>query len=527
MISDLRSFPAGHVLEADVCIIGGGAAGISMAMQFHGTKTRVCLLEGGGEHMEADSQALYHVDNEGQVPVQGMQSRLRMFGGTTNHWTGRCAPLDAVDFAARSWVPHSGWPITRADLDPFYERAQGICDLGNYFYDEDVLEALGVPDMQLDRDKLEPQCWQMSGPTRFAGKYGAVLRVVENIQVVLHATATSVALNPEGTQVEHIALSTPEGTRHRVKARYYVLAAGGIENPRLLLMSDDVQKTGVGNQRDLVGRFFMEHLRVDATLVMEGDPHLVSRMYARHDSSFGNYVVGVRLCDRFQEASKVLNGSVTTYREGGLDPDSGTSSLTRLADELKSGHWPKDAGREIFNVVADFSDVALNVRRRFLRPGAEPYSRTLRQILLEGEQSPNPSSRIRLAEATDALGMRRVMADWRLTELDRHSTQLLVLTVATEMARLYKARMSIPFWLGDSQTDWSRHLRDVAHHIGTTRMADSEQKGVVDADCRVFGVPNLFVAGSSVFPTGGQANPTLTIVALALRLADHLKGKLA
>jgi len=116
---------------------------------------------------------------------------------------------------------------------------------------------------------------------------------------------------------------------------------------------------------------------------------------------------------------------------------------------------------------------------------------------------------------------------WRLNELDRHSTQQLVLTVATEMARLYKARMSIPFWLSDSQTDWTRYLRDVAHHMGTTRMADSEQKGVVDADCRVFGVPNLYVAGSSVFPTGGQANPTLTIVALALRLADHLKSKLA
>ena len=527
MITDLRQQPAGQVLEADVCIVGGGAAGISMAMQFQGTKTRVCLLEGGGEHMEADSQALYHIDNVGQIPVQGMQSRLRMFGGTTNHWTGRCAPLDAVDVTARSWVPHSGWPITRADLDPFYERAQGVCDLGNYFYDEDVLEALGVPDMQLDREKLDPQCWQMSAPTRFGGKYGPVLRTVENIQVVLHATATNIALNADGTQVEQIDLTTPEGTRHRVKARYFVLAAGGIENPRLLLMSNGVQKAGIGNQRDLVGRFFMEHLRVDATLVMEGDPHLVSRMYARHDAAFGNYVVGVRLCDRFQETSKVLNGSVTTYREGGLDPDSGTSSLTRLTDELKQGHWPTDAGREIFNVIADFSDVALNVRRRFLRPGAEPYSRTLRQILLEGEQSPNPSSRLTLGDATDALGLRRVVADWRLTELDRHSTQQLVLTCATEMARLYKARMSIPFWLTDSQTDWSRHLRDVAHHMGTTRMADSDQKGVVDADCRVFGIPNLYVAGSSVFPTGGQANPTLTIVALALRLADHLKGKLA
>jgi len=527
VISDLRALPPGQTLEADVCIVGGGAAGISMAMQFHGTKTRVCLLEGGGEHMEAESQDLYLVDNDGQIPVLGMQSRLRMFGGTTNHWTGRCAPLDAADFTARHWVPHSGWPITRADLDPFYERAQRICDLGNYSYGEDVLEALGVPDMQLDRDKLAPQCWQISAPTRFAGKYGPVLRVVENIQVVLHATATNVELNPDGTQVDHIGLATPDGRRHRVKARYYVLAAGGIENPRLLLMSNDVQKAGVGNQRDLVGRFFMQHLRVDATLVMEGDPYRVSRMYARHDAAIGNYVVGARLSDRFQSASKVLNGSMITYREGGLDPDSGTSSLARLTDELRDGRWPKDAGRELFNVVADFSDVALNVRRRFLKPGAEPYSRALRQIMVEGEQAPNPSSRIRISEATDALGMRRVVADWRLTDLDRHSTQQLVLTIATEMARLYKARMSVPFWLTDSQTDWSRHLRDVAHHMGTTRMADSENRGVVDADCRVFGVPNLFIAGSSVFPTGGQANPTLTIVALALRLADHLKSKLA
>ena len=527
MISNLSELPPGEVLEADVCIVGGGAAGISVALQFLGTQTRVCLLEGGGEQMEQESQALYDIENQGQIPVLGTQSRLRMFGGTTNHWTGRCAPLDAADFTARSWVPHSGWPIKRADLDSFYERAQGICDLGQFRYGEEVLADLHVPDMELDREKLDPQCWQLSAPTRFAGKYGAVLRVAKNIEVVVHATATNVALTPDGTQVEHIDLSTPEGTRHRAHARYYVLAAGGIENPRLLLLSNSVQKAGVGNQNDLVGRFFMEHLRVDATLVMEGDPYRVSRIFAHHAEAFGNYMVGARLCDRFQAANQVLNGSVVTYREGDIDPDSGTGSLKRVVDAFAQGHWPKDAGHELFNVVEDFSDVALNVRRRFLTPGKEPYTRALRQIMLEGEQSPDPSSRIRLSDATDALGMRRVVADWRLNELDRHSTQQLVLTVATEMARLYKARMSIPFWLSDSQTDWTRYLRDVAHHMGTTRMADSEQKGVVDADCRVFGVPNLYVAGSSVFPTGGQANPTLTIVALALRLADHLKSKLA
>ena len=145
LISDLRDLPAGQVLEADVCIVGGGAAGISLAMQFLGTRTRVCLLEGGGEQMEPDGQALYQVDNQGQIPVLGEHSRLRMFGGTTNHWTGRCAPLDALDFTVRDWVPHSGWPISRQQLDPFYERAQGICDLGNYRYGEDVLAALRVP----------------------------------------------------------------------------------------------------------------------------------------------------------------------------------------------------------------------------------------------------------------------------------------------------------------------------------------------------------------------------------------------
>jgi choline dehydrogenase-like flavoprotein len=180
----------------------------------------------------------------------------------------------------------------------------------------------------------------------------------------------------------------------------------------------------------------------------------------------------------------------------------------------------------LLNIVDDFSDAVVNVRGRVLTPEAEPYSKALRKITVECEQAPNHASRIILAESRDALGMRRAAVDWRLTELDQSSTQQLFLTLGAEMARLYKARLAVPHWMAGSANDWTRNLIDVAHHLGTTRMSDTEQTGVVDRDCRVFGVPNLYVAGSSVFPTGGQANPTLTIVALALRLADQLQGRL-
>jgi choline dehydrogenase-like flavoprotein len=526
VISDLRELPIGQALDADVCVIGSGAAGISLALQFVGSSTRVCVLEGGGEQLEPSSQQLYDIENVGDLRVFGSYSRLRMFGGTTNHWTGRCAPLDAIDFQHRPWVAHSGWPITRKQLDPYYTRAQGVCDLGPFRYDEHALDALRLPDARLDRDKLDPQLWQFSAPTRFARKYGPTLQVAQNIQVWVHANATGIRLNPEGSAVDHVEAMTPEGKRHQVRARTYVLACGGIENPRLLLLSDDVHKTGIANERDLVGRYFMQHLRVDATLAMEGDPYIISRLYGRHDTESTQYVMGLRLSDSYQQAHKLLNGSLYSYRERDVDPESGSGSLLSIAQDFGSGTWPEHLGKELFNVVADFSDVALNVRRRFLTPSAEPYSRVMRSCMMEAEQAPNPDSRIRLAAQTDALGMRRAVADWRATTQDFLSVQQLMMTLASELGRLYKARMGIPYWLSDPQFEWTRHIREVSHHMGTTRMAQSPASGVVDADCRVHGVPNLFIAGSSVFPTGGQANPTLTIVALALRLADHIKEQL-
>jgi choline dehydrogenase-like flavoprotein len=526
LISDLRDRPADRPIEADVCIVGAGPAGISLAMQFATTKWRVCVLEAGGMQVEPQGQQLYEVENTGQIPVAGTASRLRMFGGTSNHWDGRCAPLDRVEFTARSWVPHSGWPITLKDLEPHYSQAAILCDLGQFSSQASVLEKLHAPATALDEAKLDPQLWQMSTPTRFAQKYGTTLRVSENVEVVLHAGVVGVSLRPDGTLAQHVDVSTPEGRRHEVRARFFVLACGGIENPRILLLSDAVQKTGIGNQRDLVGRFFMQHFRFSETLVMEADPYALSRIYARHETASGSYVVGLRLSDRLQSAAKVLNGAAFTYPEGDGDPDSGRNSTSRLLHELQEGGAPRHLARELFNIASDFSDVAVNIRQRFLSPGAEPYSRSLRQLVLESEQAPNPQSRIRLGTEVDALGARRVVADWRVTQLDLLSCQQLVLAVASELSRLYKARISMPAWLGDS-LNWEANFRDVAHHLGTTRMATSEQYGVVDANCAVFGVPNLFMAGGSVFSTAGHANPTLTIVALAVRLAGHLKAKLA
>ncbi len=523
LITDLRNWPAERRIDGDICIIGGGAAGITLALQFAETrKLGIVLLEAGGEQPEAESQQLYAVDNEGELPISGMSSRLRLFGGTTNHWDGRCAPLDESDFQPREWVPYSGWPITRRDLDEHYRHALQICELGQPASQADILKALNTPQMRLDPQKLSPQLWRMSSPTRFGARYGSLLKVQPHINVLLHANVVDIGLRDDGGLVNQVTVVTPERRRHVVTARYFVLACGGIENPRLLLASNSVQKAGIGNQRDLVGRFFMQHLRFSESMVMEGDPYLVSRIYSRHEKESGCYVLGLRLSDAFQKTSQVLNGAAFTYPDGDGDPDSGRNSASRLLHGLSKGHIDH-LGHELFNIADDFSDVVLNVRQRFLRPGTEPYARSLRQLVLETEQAPNPQSRIRLGEVQDVLGMRRVVAEWRATDQDFFTCQKLMLTVAEEMTRLYKARVSIPSWLSEP-SGWQAHFRDVAHHLGTTRMASSEQRGVVDSSCAVFGVPNLFVAGSSVFPTAGHANPTMTIVALAVRLGLHLKA---
>lgn len=528
MILDFNQWPDGQVIEADLCIAGAGAAGLTLAREFLGSSTRVVVLESGGEIYDHATQSLYEMVNVGLPRGPEMVARVRQFGGSTNLWAGRCAPLSKLDFSQRDWVPHSGWPIQREDLDPYYERANAVLGLGPVLYDEGLYQAMGhdVPEA-FSTDKLRQQFWQFSRgaqnngqPIRFGADYRETFDKADNIQLFLHANLKEIVTDESGQRVTGLRVASLNGKSADVKAGRVVLACGGIENARLLLASRSVNPAGVGNDHDQVGRYFMEHPRGTSGLVVAGNTEALQELCRHHwletDSGRQVYLSGIAAADAYQRRKQILNCDVSVVEYE--DPESGTRAMERL---LKSESG--DYGDDIWRVMGDLADVAQNSYRRLVDKKPPIIDAEKIQFECHIEQAPNPLSRITLADDVDALGMLKGKMDWRLGEMEQKTIESFMTTLAAELARLNLGRVKIADWVLDRSSNWTQGVQDVAHHMGSTRMSSSPGTGVVDANARVHGVENLFVAGSSVFSTAGCVNPTYTLVAQSIRLADHLK----
>ncbi len=514
MLSDLREHEDGASFEADLCIIGAGAAGISIAREFVGTRWRLLVVESGGREFEEATQDLYKgPSNMPEAPID--VQRLRMFGGSTVHWGGNCRPLDEADFLPRDWVPRSGWPFPRAELDAFYARAQAGTQLGPYRYDAGYWSGLGMGLIGFDPERIVNRLWQTSDPPLdFGQAYGAELEGAGSIHVLLHANAVALETNAAGTEVTGVRLRTLEGRAARARARAYVLACGGIENARLLLAWMQDAPAGIGGRSDLVGRFFMDHPHALMAMAITDEP--IAR--------FAGYVPGVTLertqvfakpgiSPAVQEREKLLNACADLGIGG--DRSEGYVVFARDMKTILRGGFPEDFGGDLLAILGDFDGLVTGAYRRIT-------DRSVLWFATNAEQVPNPDSRVTLAAERDALGLPRARLDWRLTEFDKRSIRRTCQLIGEELARLGLARMRLDRWLVEDDATWL-DLTGRNHHLGTTRMHDDAKQGVVDRDGKLHGVANFYVAGSSVFPTSGYANPTLTVVALALRLADHLK----
>ena len=509
---DARNLDDDTRLEGDICIIGAGAAGISLALEWADTAHRVLLLEGGGFDFEPAMQDLYRGDIVGQPYFPMEAARLHYFGGTTGHWAGFCAPLDPMDFEVRPWVPHSGWPISRTDLDPFYARAQHLLQLSRYEYDAAYWEAQdpSMARLPLDEERIWSKIWQISPPTRFGTVYREAVSDARNIHLYTYANVVEIEANEAGAAVQGLRVRTPEGQEHTVRARHYVLACGAIQNARLLLASQRQTPAGLGNANYLVGRFFMEHIEMTGgqlSLTAPG-PMGMYVMSARPDRAI-RARAELALSASEQRRRQVLN--CTTSPSPGKIAGNLTSQFARFTPEMLEGQ------------IRARSSGQARARPR-TSTGTEIVSQRDYRLFTRQEQSPNPNSRITLSEDKDALGMPRVRLDWQLTELDQRSIREFYLALGEEMGRSGLGRVQLADWLldGDDRA-WPAFLGGGWHHMGTTRMHDNPSEGVVDSDCKVHGISNLHVAGSATFATSGTANPTLSVVALSLRLSDQLK----
>jgi choline dehydrogenase-like flavoprotein len=529
MIRDLRANEAPDPIEADLCIVGAGAAGITMARALAETRLRICLVESGGLEPEPATQELYQGECVG-LPNPGMETgRLRFFGGTTNHWGGRCTPLSRAAFRSRPWVAHSGWPIEPEALDPFYPGAWSLCGLPPLQSTDDCLRQLGLGAPPLDRDRLELKVWKFTtGKTAwsFGRLYRDDLKRARNVTVLLHANLTALTTNASGTRIEAITATSLSGERRRIRARAYALCCGAIENARLLLALSRSGPARAWNRRDLIGRFYMEHLRgpTGVMLAPEGSATL-QRIFNFHDLGEIQHQIGLALSAEAQEAEGLLAASAVLEYRG--DPQSGVAAGQSIWRALRRGEWPDDFSGKLFRVLADLDEVAANTSERLFHRRRPIYPLSAAHILVDVEQAPNPESRVTLADESDPLGMPRARLSWKVSDHERRTALAFTRNIGIELARLGLARCRIEPWLAEDDPSWGTRFDPTFHQMGTTRMSDDPATGVVDRDCRMHGVENLYIGGSSVFPTFGHENPTLTIVALALRLAQHVKTALA
>ncbi|HYG88929.1 MAG TPA: GMC family oxidoreductase [Azospirillum sp.] len=528
MLHDLRELAEPPTFEAPVCIVGAGAAGITLARRLLARGHEVLVVESGGADFESEVQALAGGTSSGHPYYDVGDVNLRMVGGTTPIWGGRCAELDPIDFERRSWVPHSGWPIGYADLEPYYREAAGVLEIAAPGVGRAALMQRFPMLRTLDTDTLRVGCWSFDDkPNRFA---------MPNIQDVIghpraclltHATATALTLSEDGRRIRSVTVKDISGRQATIRVGHVVLALGGIETPRLMLASNDVAPAGVGNQNDLVGRFFMEHPHArGGSLDTPASWPLLAAFGRTHRVGATRHAALLGLQEAAQRTHATLNSAFTLgARQGERDPQ---FWAMKTYNAMKHQLHPSAFNRRLWRGV---KGTALWVHERVdpLRPWllVKSGARQLAMIV-RAEQAPNPDSRITLQRDRDALGVPRADLHWQLTELDKHSVRVLALSMDRTMRQLGLGQVVPAAWLEDPATLWrtdpliSAHPIGGYHHMGTVRMADEPSRGVVDRNGKVHGLENLFVAGSAVFPTSGWANPTFSLVALALRLGDHL-----
>lgn len=510
MYIDARKLPNGSSFDTDIAIIGGGPAGITLTRSFAGRKTRIMIVEAGGREFDADVQSLYEGENAGiEYPLA--LNRMRFFGGSSNHWGGYCRPLDPIDFEKRDWVPYSGWPFAIDELEPYYEPASEIVEVapGKYadkqYWQEQTGETL--PDPLTGRMRV--RYVHFSPPTRFGTRYGEDLEKAGNVQVMLNANVSNIDSTDDARAVTKFDIKTLNGLEHSVRARIYVVATGGLENARMLLLSNKRMQAGLGNQNDLVGRFFMEH------------PHL---------TGFGEIVVAdlKRLPELYRDRL-IIEGRPC---KAAFNPSAEFLRERRLLNATFmggiAGHYQADTKSNWDRTPRHIE--MLQTAKYFLTDNGGPADPEKPDEIghwmglgCACEQEPNPDSRVMLStDQKDPLGLPRIKLDWRLTEQDRRSVVEHMRSLAMEMGAWGIGRMLIGV---EDDGKWPELVAGGSHHMGTTRMHDDPKQGVVDRNCKVHGIDNLYVAGSSVFPTSGAANPTLSLVALALRLGDHLRAR--
>ena len=529
MLTDLQTIAKNTEFQSDICIIGAGVAGQTLAMRLAKSNVKVLLVESGGRDFKAKTQALAKGTNIGEDYYDLETTRLRLFGGTAAIWGGRCAELDPIDFIKRDYIPHSGWPFLKSELDPYYKTA--FQSLGLKRPGEGRLWKIldkTPPPFLSDRLESDWWCFDEDGE-RFTNTSRGNL---DDVHTVLNATVTNLDLGEQG-EIKSAKLTTIDGRHHSARAKVFVIAAGAVESVRLLMAAVIKRPKGLGNDHDQLGRYFMEHPHARGGRIIPyslgQSLSVLPRAIRVHGQRYAAYM---RPSESLQMERGVLNTSLSfaPRRHADGQMELFRSVTGKLKHDLPStkmwrGLYKSLKGAAIRGL--EWTDPWLSVANMKLSRGKLGLYAVIR-----AEQAPNPDSRVTLAANKDSLGVPRAALDWRFSDLDKRSVKELMSVLAEEYERLNWGEVIPSEWLSDDESAWvsdpniSSHPIGGYHHMGGIRMGDDISTSVVDKNCKLHESPNTYIAGSAVFPTSGWANPTVTIMALAERLGDHLCNKM-
>ena len=518
MIEDLASNQHPPAIETGICVIGAGAAGLAISLTLARLGVDVVMLESGGEQHDAAIHDLNRCDIAGRPFIGALEGRFRALGGSTTRWGGQILPLQPIDLEARAWVNASGWPIAYSDLVPGYKSALQLVGLGNCIESDcDVWRSVRTTAPRFGAECLQPHFSRWCPEPNLAIHLRPEIERLANLRCILRATVT--ALRAEGGRVSLAHARSLTGQRLDIRARRFVVCVGGIETPRLLLHPLDGGAHPPWTGYDLIGRYLQDHPGLTSA-------NIVPRRRADLHRQFDNVVHGrtryqpkLRLSDAELRRRKLLQASCSIiFRSQRGD----TLVAARAAGKnLLVGRAGRD---EMLSLIGAAPMVARMAWRTFVRHRAFNLDDQGFRLGMQLEQQPDPDSRVTLAGEVDALGLRRARIDWRIgpSEIETAAAATGLFKHCFEAAGL--GRVDVDADVAARSPDLASRMHDQNHHNGTARMATSPRDGVVDRDLRVFGAENLFVCGSAVFPTGGSSNPTHTILALGIRLAEHLRS---
>lgn len=488
----------------DVCIIGGGVVGITLAMYLN-KNLNIVLLEAGGLNYSEESQEVYKGNQVGFNTSYSLKFRGgRWLGGSSNMWGGRCFPFSSIDFKKRDYVKYSGWPIEKKDLDFYDEETRLILDLpslpqqGFYKGWTDVLEK--------SDDYFRGTKFSYSvPPTNFKTKYEDELKSRSNIHCYINANLTDMTLAENLSSVQNIEVTNYQKRVFNTSAKVFILATGGIENPRLLLNFNKQAKNGIGNENDLVGRFFSEHINSHVgTFIMEDS---AKNAFFNADSPKDKKFVWSTIAptEKLQREKQIGRFEISVRPRLKLFSPLSKKFKEKIKDIVCLTDWTKN--------------LAVKINGREFT--CEHYDGFL--MITQG-QEPNPLSRVTLGNDTDKFGLKRVVLDWKFSENDALTCKKGIMSFSKRFAESNLGRVNIADWLLKKDIKYvdNRYTTGGHHLMGTTRMGSSPKDGVVDSNLKVFGIDNLYIGGTSVFPTYGAVNPTFNMVQMTLRLADHL-----